>query len=377
MSHELRTPLTSILGNAEILIDQHKGPLNEGQCRSLKTIEESAKHLLSLINDILDVAKVEAGKMPLAWDQVPTRQLCEASLRLIRQSAEHKSQQLSSKIDPEVKIISGDSRRLKQLLVNLLSNAVKFTSQGGEIGLDVVGDKVRKQVRFTVWDTGIGIDEKQQKQLFKPFVQLDSKLSRRYQGTGLGLALVYRMAELHNGCVEVESKLGEGSRFTVILPWDPSSTAPPSPGTPKSRPELPEQSIADATTGVTVLLAEDDEAILTLLTDFLQTMGYIVISAQDGEAAVSIALEQRPDVILMDIQMPGMDGLQAIEHLRQIRGFRKTPIIALTALAMPGDRERCLEAGADDYLGKPVGLKELHQRIQSWVRRSKPDFPST
>ncbi|MCP4407806.1 MAG: PAS domain S-box protein [Gammaproteobacteria bacterium] len=170
MSHELRTPLTSILGNTEILIDQHKGALNEGQRRSLKTIEESANHLLALINDILDVAKVEAGKMPLAWDQVPVKQLCEASLRLIRQSAEHKSQQLSSNIDPEVHIVSGDSRRLKQLLVNLLSNAVKFTPQGGEIGLDVAGDKVRKQVRFTVWDRGIGIDEKQQKQLFKPFV---------------------------------------------------------------------------------------------------------------------------------------------------------------------------------------------------------------
>jgi len=372
MSHELRTPLTSILGNAEILMDQHQGPINERQSRSLRTIEESANHLLSLINDILDVAKVEAGKMPMTWDQVPVKQLCEASLRLVRQSAEHKSLKVSSNIDPDVDIISGDSRRLKQLLVNLLSNAVKFTSQGGEIGLDVVGDKVQEQARFTVWDTGIGIDEKQQKQLFKPFVQLDSKLSRRYQGTGLGLALVYRMAELHGGSVEVQSKRGEGSRFSVFLPWNPSSAVMFSPGEQQSHTEKQKQLKEEITTGVKVLLAEDDKAIMALLSASLQTQGYTVICAQDGEEAVSVALQQRPEVILMDIQMPGMDGLQAIERLRQNKGFHKIPIIALTALAMPGDRERCLEAGADDYLTKPVGLKELHKRIQSWVQRFKP-----
>jgi len=180
------------------------------------------------------------------------------------------------------------------------------------------------------------------------------------------------VAELHGGSVEVESKRGEGSRFTVFLPWNPSSDAMPSPGEQQLHTEKQKQPIEGITTGVKVLLAEDDKAILALLIDSLQTQGYTLISAQNGEEAVSIALQQRPDVILMDIQMPGMDGLQAIERLRQNKGFHKIPIIALTALAMPGDRERCLEAGADDYLAKPVGLKELHQRIQSWVQRFKP-----
>ena len=369
MSHELRTPLTSILGNSEILIDQFQGPLNEKQIKTLKTIEESANHLLSLINDVLDVAKVEAGKMVLAWDEIPVNLLCEASLRLIKQSADHKSLTVSSQIDPEVGIVPGDSRRLKQMLVNLLSNAVKFTPEGGAIGLEVAGDPSARQARFTVWDTGIGIDEKQQGLLFQPFVQLDSKLSRQYSGTGLGLVLVRRMAELHGGRVSLESWPGEGSRFSILLPWDPSSNVTPA-GAKQRPPSKGAGTSVDISQGETiVLLAEDDGAIMTMLSDYLGTQGYTVISAHDGEEAVTKARQGRPDVILMDIQMPGMDGLQAIEHLRRLPGFRKTPIIALTALAMPGDRERCLEAGADDYLAKPVGLKELHHKIQSWVKR--------
>jgi PAS domain S-box-containing protein len=369
MSHEFRTPLTSILGNSEILIDQLQGPLNDKQKKSLKTIEESANHLLSLINDILDVAKVEAGKMTLLWDKVPVRQLCEASLRLIRQSAAHKALKVSSHLDAQVQIIPGDSRRLKQLLVNLLSNAVKFTPQGGAIGLDVVGNPTEGQVRFTVWDTGIGVDEKQQPQLFKPFIQLDSKLSRQYGGTGLGLALVQRMAELHEGKVTVQSTPGKGSRFNVLLPWDPSSNVPYSEDKRRLSAEKAEVIAGLSWAGTSVLLAEDDEAILAMLADYLEARGYSITTARDGEEVVSIALQHRPDVVLMDIQMPGVDGLKAIERLREAPGFRKTPIIALTALAMPGDQERCLEAGADDYLCKPVGLKELHQKIQSWVQR--------
>ena len=369
MSHEFRTPLTSILGNSEILIDQLQGPLNDKQKKSLKTIEESGNHLLALINDILDVAKLEAGKMTLLWDKVPVRQLCEASLRLIRQSAEHKALKVSSQIDPQVQIIPGDSRRLKQLLVNLLSNAVKFTPHGGTIGLDVKGNLADGQVRFTIWDTGIGINDQQQQQLFKPFIQLDSKLSRQYSGTGLGLTLVQRMAELHEGKVAVQSTPGKGSRFSVILPWDPSSNVPSSDGKRHLSAEKAEVIAGSSRSGTTVLLAEDDAAIMAMMADYLESEGYRIKTARNGEEAVSIALQYRPDVILMDIQMPVVDGLMAIERLRQAPGFHKTPIIAVTALAMPGDRERCLEAGADDYLCKPVGLKELHQKIQSWMQR--------
>lgn len=372
MSHELRTPLTAILGNTEILLNQSHDSENSASTprKALNTIEESANHLLALINDILDVAKVEAGKMNLTWDLVPVKQICDASLRLIRQSAEHKSLNISSRIDPQVQIIRGDSRRLKQLLVNLLSNAVKFTPQGGTIGLDLEGIPSTGQVRFTVWDTGIGIDSIQQDQLFKPFVQLDSRLSRQYRGTGLGLALVRRMAELHGGTVSVDSTPGQGSHFHVLLPWDPS---PDAPYPPKQRPRCSTAETGapanKASNKLRLLLAEDDTAILDMLSHFLNNAGYTVISAQNGEEAVAKAWQQRPDIILMDIQMPKLDGLQAIARLREHTAFDKTPVIALTALAMPGDRERCLEAGADDYLGKPVGLKELQQRIQSWAQR--------
>jgi len=258
MSHELRTPLTTVIGITEMLGDQLYGSVNDKQTRALETVQESANHLMALINDILDVAKVEAGKMELDWDTVPVEQLCEASLRLVRQAARAKHLELSTRIDPAVRFLRGDSRRLKQVLVNLLGNAVKFTPDGGAIGLDVEADPERGRVHFTVWDTGIGIQEDQMNKLFEPFVQLDSKLSRQYTGTGLGLALVYRMTELHGGSVSVESTPGNGSRFHFFLPWTADGATPVAPRETGSRPtagltDQPDQ-------GAGVLLADDNSA---------------------------------------------------------------------------------------------------------------------
>jgi PAS domain S-box-containing protein len=219
MSHELRTPLNAILGMSEALQEQVYGPLNEKQLKSLRSIEESGYHLLSLINDILDVSKIEAGKLKLEVGPVSVESVCQASLGLIKQDAHKKQLKISSSFDNAVTIIQADKRRLKQILVNLLSNAVKFTPEGGAIGLEVVGDAEGEAVHFTVWDTGIGILEEDMGRLFQPFVQLDSSLSRRYAGTGLGLSLVYRLADMHGGSVSLESEVGKGSRFTVSLPW--------------------------------------------------------------------------------------------------------------------------------------------------------------
>ncbi len=370
MSHELRTPLTTVLGIAETLEDGLLGPLNEQQARAAKTIQESGHHLLSLINDILDVAKVESGKMQLVWDRVPIQQLCDASLRMVRQSAQRKGIDLTGRIDPEARLIRGDSRRLKQLLVNLLSNAVKFTPEGGSVGLAVSAGRERGCLRFTVWDTGIGIPREQFGQLFKPFVQLDSKLSRVYGGTGLGLALVYRMAELHGGSVSLESEPGRGSRFHVDLPWDPA--AQDTEREAVAQPQSPEpRSTPRALPGTTarVLLAEDNSANAEMLGGYLRDLGYDIQVARDGVEAVAMASENPPDLILMDVQMPEMDGIEATRRLRASEALRHTPIVALTALAMPGDRERCLDAGMDDYLAKPLGLKELNQTLQSWMAR--------
>ena len=371
MSHELRTPLNAVLGLSEALQEEVYGPLNERQLKSLSSIEESGRHLLSLITDILDVAKIGAGKLKLQTGPVAVDSLCKSSVGLIKQLAHSKQIKVSSTCDSMVSTIVADERRLKQVLVNLLSNAVKFTPEGGEVGLEVGADAKRKVVQFAVWDTGIGISQEEIGRLFQPFVQLDSGLSRRHPGTGLGLAMVRSLTDLHGGSVSLESTLGEGSRFTVTLPWQGSVQDPGSQGTnPSSALSEPVLPLAPGTSPL-VLIAEDNEDNITTVSDYLLARGCRIVVARNGLEAVERAREVSPDIILMDMQMPEMDGLEATRRLRAAAspGLAGVPIIALTALAMPGDRERCLEAGADEYLSKPVGLKRLVEVIQRQVNR--------
>ncbi|OQX46571.1 MAG: phosphoglycerate kinase [Candidatus Sedimenticola endophacoides] len=366
MSHELRTPLTTVLGLTEMLKDRLYGPLNDAQEKSLSTVEESSRHLLTLINDILDVAKVESGKMELKWDYIPVAQLVEASLRLVRQPAQKKSLQLESSIDPAISLIHGDSRRLKQVLVNLLGNAVKFTPAGGRIGLDVTLGENRKSVHLSVWDTGIGIEEGHQARLFEPFVQLDNEPTRRYSGTGLGLTLVNRLAQLHGGAIEVESHPGQGSRFTFSLPWKKARNLPEKVeirGGTLDNDDTPPENLGR----IHILLAEDNVANRGMISEFLRHQGLSVSVALDGPDVIRQATGGNPDIILMDIQLKELNGFEVTRELRRHPRLAQTPIIALTALAMPGDRERCLEAGMDDYLSKPMGLKELYRRILDFI----------
>jgi PAS domain S-box-containing protein len=366
MSHELRTPLNAILGLSEVLQEQVFGPLNEKQAKYMQTIEESGHHLLALITDILDLAKIEAGKVELEIGPVAIDSVCHASLQFIKQTALKKQLKVSSTVDQQITLLQADERRLKQILVNLLSNAVKFTPAGGQVGLEVVGDVERGRVDLSVWDTGIGIAPEDVKRLFQPFVQLDSSLSRQYAGTGLGLALVRQLTDLHGGSVSVESQVGQGSRFTVSLPWhETSRRARVDKDQAGQAAEKPGPPIKSSGQRVTILLAEDNETNLGVMSDYVSAMGYRVVVARDGHEAIRRAREEKPDVILMDIQMPGLDGLEAIRRIRTEVGLVKTPIIALTALTMPGDRERCLEAGANDYLGKPVGARNLLSAIEA------------
>ncbi len=374
MSHELRTPLNAILGLSEALQTEVYGPLNGRQLKSLCSIEESGRHLLSLINDILDVSKIEADKLELAIGPVSVESVCQASLGLVKQDAHRKRLSVSTSLDGQVTTIQADARRLKQILVNLLSNAVKFTPEGGAIGLEVVGDVEGQAVRFTVWDTGIGIAPEDMGRLFKPFVQLDSRLSRQHAGTGLGLVLVHRMAEMHGGGVTVESELGKGSRFTVSLPWKAVEES----GEVGAREGEGEESAGPSApvslppcTPATLLLAEDNEANIQTISDYLLVRGYQVTVARNGAEAIERAVERRPDLILMDIQMPGMDGLEAIRRIRAEVELTTVPIIALTALAMPGDRERCLAAGANEYLSKPVSLRGLVREIEAQLSAAR------
>jgi PAS domain S-box-containing protein len=219
MSHELRTPLSSILSISESLDEEVYGPLTERQRKPVKGMTESGQHLLSLINDILDLSKLEAGKVMLNLVPVNVEELCQASMRLARSQAVQKKLSLSLTLDSLVTTVRADERYLQQILVHLLGNAVKFTPPGGALGLEVKGDTGSQLVSFTVWDKGIGIPPEKRSLLFKPFTQLDGSLSRQYGGTGLGLALVARLTEMHGGTVSLESEPGAGSRFSVTLPW--------------------------------------------------------------------------------------------------------------------------------------------------------------
>ncbi len=368
MSHELRTPLSGILALAEGLEDGIYGPLTDRQTHTLQAMQASGEHLLELINDILDVAKAEAGQMEPYFEYFSVADVCQSSLNLIRGMAHKKRLRITFSITPAVIGLEADPRRLKQILVNLLSNAVKFTPEGRELGLEVTADAEARIVHFGVWDKGIGIAEEDLPRLFHPFTQLDASLAREYTGTGLGLALVRNMAEMHGGSITVESTLGEGSRFTVAIPW--RQPAAPSAAAPSAdpAPALPGPLLSGARP--LILLADDNETMGETYKAYLEACGCQVATAQRGSEAVRTAETMHPALILMDIQMPGMDGLAAIRRLRASReaGVARTPIVALTALALPGDRERCLEAGADEYLSKPVPLSRLAQLISTLLK---------
>ncbi|HNB50818.1 MAG TPA: PAS domain S-box protein [Anaerolineales bacterium] len=370
MSHELRTPLNAVLGLSESLIEQLIGPLNERQLYSLQTIEQSGRHLLELINDILDLSKLESNQMSLELAPLDVGEMCEASLIFIKEMARKKYLQVTFKPDPAVGVIQADGRRLKQMLVNLLSNAVKFTPEGGAIELQITGNPARKTISISVTDTGIGIATENLPRLFQPFVQLDSGLNRQFEGTGLGLALVASMAKLHGGHVSVQSEPGQGSRFTILLPWVEPDPSPFSEAALPPKPVLPPAPLPPLGSGSLILIAEDNEANVVTLSMYLQATGYRVAIARNGVEALNHARFKRPALILMDLQMPVLDGLEATRRLRQDHDpqIAQIPVIALTAFAMPADRERALEAGADEYLSKPVNMKQLSEMITRLVK---------
>ena len=378
MSHELRTPLNSIIGLSESLLEQGHDSLSEKQQKSLQTIASSGHHLLELITDILDLSKIEAGKFEFLPQLVPVDDLCRSSLAFVNNQATKKSISVMYENEASVARISADPRRLKQILINLLSNAVKFTPENGQVTLYVRTIPEQDRMEFSVRDTGIGIAPEDLGRLFQPFVQLDSTLNRQYEGTGLGLSLVQKLADLHGGSVEVESDgvPGKGSRFTVYLPLAPEGITAAEGAeldaelAGDGQGESVSESFERTPIRATVLIAEDNAANILTLGDYLEAHGYKIIVAHDGMEALEKAEVLNPDVILMDIQMPVMSGLEAMTRLRAHPRFESTPIIALTALAMPGDRERCLQAGATEYMSKPVGLRNLVNTVARLLKQA-------
>ncbi len=385
MSHELRTPLNAILGMAEALEEGIFEPINPRQAQAVSTIDTSGRHLLSLINDILDLSKVEAGKLELQVAPTEILPLCQSSLTFVQQQAHKKHIHLDLEVPPDLPAIAIDEHRIRQVLINLLSNAVKFTPEGGQVKLlaQVVpppaqGERLDFHLQLSIWDTGMGIAPEDQAKLFQAFTQLDSSLNRRHEGTGLGLALVRRLVELHGGVAGVESTPGQGSHFFVCLPYGETDVTPwltghrPSPS--QSPALLPVDSAPPAAVPLPaqashpqplVLIAEDNDANAASMGDYLLSRGYRIHRARNGQEAHQLAQSLHPAVILMDIQMPEMDGIEATHRIRQDPTLHTIPIIAITAHAMAQDRDRCLAAGANDYIAKPLSLRALCDRIHT------------
>ena len=370
MSHELRTPLNAILGMAEVLQDEVFGPRNESQQRAIRTIEHSGTHLLELINDILDLAKIEAGQMSVDRVPVAVSYLCSSSVPFVQAQAQAKGITLRLEVPDTLPDVLGDERRLRQVLINLLNNAVKFTPDGGTVTLAAQRLEAQREgedprLRLTVSDTGIGIAPADLDQLFQPFVQIDSTLNRQYSGTGLGLALVKRMVDLQGGQVQVRSTVGVGSHFSVDLPATVHAAAPVG---DLVQPWGHRQSIAPTHAPghkPLLLLVDDNEANLSTFSSYLGARGYRLEIAKTGEEAVAMATQHRPDLILMDIQMPGIDGLEAAQRIRTDPALAGTIIVALTALTMPQDRDYYLAHGIDDCISTPVKLRTLAESVRT------------
>jgi CheY-like chemotaxis protein len=366
MSHEIRTPMNGVIGMASLMAQT---PLTAQQREYNSTIMNCGETLLSVINDILDYSKIDSGKMEIEQRSFELRNCIEGVLDLFYEKAAKSGLALRYHIGPEVPVhIVGDALRLRQILMNLVSNAVKFTHEG-EISLRVhllqEDDSGAIRLAFEVKDTGIGIPEEKIGMLFKSFSQVDSSTTRKYGGTGLGLAITEKLVLLMGGEISVKSRPGQGTvfRFTIL------SRA----GEAGAVPDLPEDRSREKMSvdfaqqyPLRILVAEDNIINQELILQILGNLGYDPDCVENGALAVEAMERSGYDMILMDVQMPEMDGLEATRRIRREQGAEPV-IVALTANAMRGDREECIEAGMDDYISKPVRLDELMRLLKKWA----------
>jgi signal transduction histidine kinase len=372
VSHELRTPLNSVIGFSELMTDPSFGELSPRQREFLSDIRDSGEHLLALINDILDLSKIEAGKLEVHRQDADVEELIKDSVTMLRPQAEkkHLHVQMRGALSGAAHV---DPRLVRQVLVNLLSNAVKFTPEEGRIEISARFEGNDLVVRIT--DTGIGISEDDQEKIFHEFYQADATFARRYQGTGLGLALVRRMMSLHGGSVTVTSRRGHGATFQCLFPdarakkVHPGSEAPfdfaPAQVAEAAHPAAGES--RDASRGSTVLVVEDNPVNRKLARNVLRSRGYRVLEADTGEEGIEIARAERPHLILMDLQLPGLDGIEATRRLKADPSTRGIPIVALSAYAEEADQQRAREAGCAGYIAKPIRLSRFPLQVGSYL----------
>ena len=380
MSHELRTPLNSIMALSKVLLLQGKDKLNDEELDYIRIVSRNGEKLLMLINDILDLSKIEAGKIDLHPKKLSVKRIINMIMENFEQSAEEKGIELRGNFASELPDIMSDESRVYQIFQNIIGNAVKFTEEG-HVYISAGSDD--RHVRVLIEDTGIGIDEKDLPHIFEEFRQLDGTLSRKYEGTGLGLAIAVKSAELISGTISVESKRGGGSRFEVLLPVEWHGRYPENQENDfrdsayKSGGEMhPGRGVRGSDSVIEpyrehnpsgsplplIAVIEDDPDNRTTIRAILKGR-YRVIEASEGKTGIDIVYRHRPDLVLLDIALPGISGFTVVKEIKSNYLTRNIPVIALTALSMKGDRERILEAGCDDYLAKPYGVDQLLEKI--------------
>ncbi len=362
MSHELRTPLNAIIGFSQILEKNHFGTLNEKQKKYLYHIKEGGDHLLNMVNDILDLSKIEAGKLEFDFKPFDFETMLDRSPLAIQSQANAKGLIVEIDIQNNLGWLNGDESRLKQVIFNLLSNAVKFTPQGKRLGLKATAKNER--VRVVVWDEGIGIEENNLEQIFMPFEQVKNSLSASAKGTGLGLAISKRIVNMHGGIISASSVPGQGSQF--ILELTGRIVIHGNTMDEQTRKTDQINMVIDSTKKI--LLVEDNPRNTELVQSALQPFGFQLTCVETGEEAIQVFSEGRFDLVLMDIQLPGMDGIRTMHKIRETHRAT-TPFIALTASAMKGDEERLISEGFDEYLSKPMDLDALEEKVRIHLNR--------